>query len=261
MLKTFSTGAVIGLLCLYACSLFGFRSGKWGSDSVGKIIYGLQERQVDQPEGLKLHEVPESHSQVITVLPQGSVIRLLKTSFRSELVSGMQGHWAFVQYGSDEGWVFDAFLKPLSAPFYSQWESEAVELLSNSEKTMPEIFRSMSITALLKNSTDLKRRQLGRLTKKPGRMEFKVDTLRRLCGFGRPDLEPQMDEDGIFFFIEYAWCDVDPGVLEETRCINCDITMHHCRIDEDLLEHKSALNTEIECSVFSSNFCQSDCFD
>ena len=74
--------------------------------------------------GLKLRKEPKIDGTRICVIPRGEQVKVLEKTPLAFTVEGIAGHWARVQYGETEGYVFDGLLTklPLPAPMDAEMD-------------------------------------------------------------------------------------------------------------------------------------------
>ncbi|HPS58041.1 MAG TPA: SH3 domain-containing protein [Spirochaetota bacterium] len=78
--------------------------------------------------GLRLRSAPDTSSKVVTVVPFGDQVTVIKEQGDGVFIDGRYGRWTNVSYGKKSGWVFSAFLAPFNpsplikqaAEFYRQ---------------------------------------------------------------------------------------------------------------------------------------------
>ncbi len=71
--------------------------------------------------GLSLRAKPGSHQELITIIPYGEVVQILKPDsiLLQENINWVSGQWVPVHYDGHIGYVFDGYLSPLTLPSYS----------------------------------------------------------------------------------------------------------------------------------------------
>lgn len=71
--------------------------------------------------GLSLRAEPGSHKELITIIPYGEVVQILKPDsiMLKENINWVSGQWIPVHYDGHIGYVFDGYLSPLTLPSYS----------------------------------------------------------------------------------------------------------------------------------------------
>ena len=234
----------------------------------GRPVEEYPQRIVSAWNGVDLQSQPESGSPVLATLPYGTEVHLLKQSGQKGGIEGIEGFWSLVHSNEASGWVLDAFLgnragipegdrapKKLAAP--------PVIPLFDDEERLQKSYLTISIDSDITTSSSKERKVIGHLKKNPGENQFHIETLNRICGSGRGDTYPFYEKNGMRFFLEYSWCQVDPGDMINTVCVDCDLELYECRIDKkniyDASSGSGLFRDEISCERIGKTFCKENC--
>jgi hypothetical protein len=69
---------------------------------------------VQAPSGLRMRTAPDTNSDIVAVIAHGATVTILRESGEPVTISGVQGKWTEIQFGTQRGWVFGGFLgKPV----------------------------------------------------------------------------------------------------------------------------------------------------
>ena len=68
--------------------------------------WGLSDRIVSSPNGLKLRQGPDAFSAILLTIPNGAKVAVLEEGDRDVEIDGVRGRWSRVGYGPIIGWVF-----------------------------------------------------------------------------------------------------------------------------------------------------------
>jgi hypothetical protein len=67
-------------------------------------------KMVNSPEGLNMRKDPEPNSEKITLIPNSSIVNILKKDVNNVTIDDINDRWYFVQYNEYYGWVFGGYL-------------------------------------------------------------------------------------------------------------------------------------------------------
>lgn len=67
---------------------------------------------VEAKFGLNVRQEPNQAGIIITTLPYGTFIEVIRRQEAETTIDGMHGHWAEIKAGNYQGWAFDAYLSP-----------------------------------------------------------------------------------------------------------------------------------------------------
>lgn len=94
------------LFSIIICISFTFFQCKKNEQSISnaEILF------VKTKMGLKLRELPNQDSKVIKVIPYNTDVCIIEKNKDEITIDNKLGKWVKIQYETDEGWAFDAFL-------------------------------------------------------------------------------------------------------------------------------------------------------
>lgn len=101
----------MALAALAALSVAFFSSCKpqGQENQAGQWLY------VSAASGLRLRSAPNMESERIALIPLNSRVQVLERGAEETIIDGQRGHWMRVQFNSQKGWVFGAFLSEAPA--------------------------------------------------------------------------------------------------------------------------------------------------
>ena len=80
------------------------------SAKINQATTNWGEKIVNSLDGLNLRKEPNQNSEKITLIPNNSIVYLLKKDFKNETIDGINNRWYFIQYNEYLGWVFGGYL-------------------------------------------------------------------------------------------------------------------------------------------------------
>lgn len=70
----------------------------------------IEEKYVDEQQGLNVRETPEKTGKKIATLPHGTKVLVLESKPESFTIDNRTGSWVKIMAGSAQGWAFGGFL-------------------------------------------------------------------------------------------------------------------------------------------------------
>lgn len=78
--------------------------------------------------GLNIRETPDTSGKKTGLIPMGEYVEITKTNPEVVTIAGKSGHWVKVEWESNYGWAFDAFLGDIpSSPLLDHFISIGLE--------------------------------------------------------------------------------------------------------------------------------------
>jgi hypothetical protein len=81
----------------------------------------------------RLREVPQDESKIINYLPEGVIVSIIKKQDKLTKFNNKKGHWFYVDYEGEKGWVFESFIEIFNSYDEALKRSEEI-ILGNKEK-------------------------------------------------------------------------------------------------------------------------------
>ena len=96
------------LLAIVLLSILGSGCGGNGDDQTAAEQANL--RYVTASSGLVLRSNPDRNAERLTAIPAGHAVQLIEEKPEEVNINGTTGHWCYVRFGEQQGWVFGAYL-------------------------------------------------------------------------------------------------------------------------------------------------------
>ena len=81
----------------------------------------------------RLREEPQDETNIINYLPQGVILNIIKKQDKLTKFNNKKGHWFFVDYEGEKGWIFESFIEIFNSYNEALKRSEEI-ILGNKDK-------------------------------------------------------------------------------------------------------------------------------
>ena len=81
----------------------------------------------------RLREEPQDEANIINYLPQGVILNIIKKQDKLTKFNNKKGHWFFVDYEGEKGWIFESFIEIFNSYNEALKRSEEI-ILGNKDK-------------------------------------------------------------------------------------------------------------------------------
>ena len=96
---------------LLLCTLLGsFANACGAGEDDQRAADQANLRYVTASSGLVLRSNPDRNAERLTAIPAGHAVQLIEEKPEEVNINGTTGHWCYVRFGEQQGWVFGAYL-------------------------------------------------------------------------------------------------------------------------------------------------------